>query len=57
MTIVKKRRPGGATKDAVKAASLTVVADAGYSNGADAAACERDGITARAGEPFDQQPG
>ena len=35
-----------ATKDAVKAATLTVVADAGYSNGADAAACERDGITA-----------
>ena len=30
-----------ATKDAVKAPTLTVVADAGYSNGADAAACER----------------
>lgn len=33
-----------AAKDAVKAETLTVVADAGYSNGADAAACERDGI-------------
>jgi DDE family transposase len=34
-----------ATKEAVDADTLTVVADAGYSNGADAAACERDGIT------------
>ena len=34
-----------ATKEAVEADTLTVVADAGYSNGADAAACERDGIT------------
>ena len=34
-----------ATKDAVGAETLTVVADAGYSNGADAAACERDGVT------------
>jgi len=34
-----------ATKDAVEADMLTVVADAGYSNGADAVACERDGIT------------
>jgi transposase len=34
-----------ATKDAVAANTLTVVADAGYSNGADAAACENDGIT------------
>jgi transposase len=34
-----------ATKDAVEADTLTVVADAGYSNGADAVACERDGIT------------
>ncbi len=34
-----------ATKDAVAADTLTVVADAGYSNGADAAACENDGIT------------
>ena len=33
------------TKEAVEADTLTVVADAGYSNGADAAACERDGIT------------
>ena len=29
----------------MEADTLTVVADAGYSNGADAAACERDGIT------------
>ena len=34
-----------ATKDALEADTLTVVADAGYSNGADAVACERDGIT------------
>ena len=34
-----------ATKQAVEADTLTVVADAGYSNGTDAAACERDGIT------------
>jgi transposase len=34
-----------AAKDAVEADKLTVVADGGYSNGADAAACERDGIT------------
>jgi transposase len=34
-----------ATKDAVVADTLTVVADAGYSNGTDAVACERDGIT------------
>jgi transposase len=34
-----------ATKNAVEADTLTVVADAGYSNGADAAACEKDGIT------------
>jgi transposase len=34
-----------ATKDAVEADTLTVVADAGYSNGADAVACEREGIT------------
>ena len=34
-----------ATKDSVGADTLTVVADAGYSNGADAVACERDGIT------------
>lgn len=34
-----------ATKDALKAGQLTVVADAGYSNGAGAAACEDDGIT------------
>ena len=34
-----------ATKDAVGADVFTVVADAGYSNGADAVACERDGIT------------
>jgi hypothetical protein len=34
-----------ATKDAVEADTLKVVADAGYSNGADAVACERDGIT------------
>ena len=33
-----------ATKDAVGVDTLTVVADAGYSNGADAVACERDGI-------------
>jgi len=33
-----------ATKEAVEADTLMVVADAGYSNGADAAACERDGI-------------
>jgi len=37
----------GATKEAVEADTLTVVADAGYSNGADAAACERDRITVR----------
>ena len=29
----------------MEADALTVVADAGYSNGADAAACERNGIT------------
>jgi transposase len=34
-----------ATKDALEAAALTVIADAGYSNGSHAAACERDGIT------------
>jgi transposase len=34
-----------ATKHVLKADTLTVVADAGFSNGADAAACERDGIT------------
>lgn len=34
-----------ATKEAVGADTLTVVADAGFSNGADAVACERDGIT------------
>lgn len=34
-----------ATKDAIGADALTVVADGGYSNGAAAAACEADGIT------------
>jgi hypothetical protein len=34
-----------ATKDASQADALTVIADAGYSNGSDAAACERDCIT------------
>ena len=34
-----------AAMNAVEATMLTVVADAGYSNAADAAACERDGIT------------
>jgi hypothetical protein len=34
-----------ATKDTLEADTLTVVADAGYSNGAGAAACEDDGIT------------
>jgi transposase len=34
-----------ATKDVLETDKLTVVADAGYSNGADAAACEDDGIT------------
>jgi transposase len=34
-----------ATKEALDAEALTVVADAGYSNGAAAAACEADGIT------------
>ena len=34
-----------AAKGALEADKLTVVADAGYSNGADAAACEDDGIT------------
>lgn len=34
-----------ATKEALHAEKLTVVADAGYSNGTDAAACEADGIT------------
>jgi len=34
-----------ATKDVLQADTLTVVADAGYSNGADAASCEQDGIT------------
>lgn len=34
-----------ATKDAIGAESLTIVADGGYSNGAAAAACEADGIT------------
>lgn len=35
-----------ATKDTLGVESLTVVADAGYSNGAAAAACEADNITA-----------
>jgi transposase len=35
-----------ATKDNLGVASLTVVADGGYSNGTAAAACEADGITA-----------
>jgi transposase len=35
-----------ATKDVLGVASLTVVADAGYSSGTAAAACEADGITA-----------
>jgi transposase len=35
-----------ATKDVLGVASLTVVADAGYSSGTVAAACEADGITA-----------
>jgi len=35
-----------ATKDMLGVASLTVVADAGYSSGTAAAACEADGITA-----------
>lgn len=34
------------TKDTLNVASLMVVADAGYSNGTAAAACEADGITA-----------
>ncbi len=34
-----------ATKDVLSLDSLTVVADAGYSNGAQASACEDDGIT------------
>jgi hypothetical protein len=34
-----------AAKDALAVDALTVVADAGYSNGKDAAACEREGIT------------
>ena len=34
-----------ATKDVLEIDRLTVVADAGYSNGTDAAACENDGIT------------
>lgn len=34
-----------ATRDVLGAEALTVVADAGYSNGTDAAACEADGIT------------
>lgn len=34
-----------ATKQALHAEKLTVVADAGYSNGSDDAACEADGIT------------
>lgn len=33
-----------ATRQALKQESLTVFADAGYSNGAHATACERDGI-------------
>jgi transposase len=35
-----------ATKQVLERESLTVVADAGYSNGAHASACERDGIIA-----------
>ena len=35
-----------ATKDTLGVSNLTVVADAGYSSGATAAACEADGITA-----------
>ena len=35
-----------ATRDMLGRAELTVVADAGYSNGAHASACEADGITA-----------
>jgi transposase len=34
-----------AAKQAIQADKITVVADAGYSNGSDAAACEADGIT------------
>jgi hypothetical protein len=34
-----------ASKDALAVDALTVVADAGYSNGKDAAACESEGIT------------
>jgi len=37
--------PMAAAKDALAVDALTVVADAGYSNGKDAAACEREGIT------------
>lgn len=36
----------GATKEALERDTLTVVADAGYSNGAQATACEAEGITA-----------
>lgn len=38
-------RMAKATKAVLHAETLTVVADAGYSNGMDAAACEADGIT------------
>src|SRR5438445_10810084 len=34
-----------ATRDVLGRAELTVVADAGYANGAHASACETDGIT------------
>jgi hypothetical protein len=35
-----------ATKDMLGVSNVTVVADAGYSSGTVAAACEADGITA-----------
>src|SRR5207253_2335874 len=44
-----------ATKEAVEADTLTVVADAGYSNGADAAACARWHHALRAGEQGREQ--
>jgi hypothetical protein len=40
-----------ATKETLGDESLTVLADAGYSNGTAAAACEADSITACASNP------
>ncbi|MFZ0147864.1 MAG: hypothetical protein WBX95_22035 [Xanthobacteraceae bacterium] len=45
------------TKQVLGQERLTVVADAGYSSGAHASACERDGRGVRPSQPGRQQPG